>query len=133
LAAAARYSVLDASALLAVLNTEPGGAAVVPLMADAAMSAVNWSEVVQKALAHGVSASPADLRTDVEALGVDVRPFTASQAEIAASLWSSTKHLGLSLGDRACLALATEIGATAVTADAAWARLALSIPVRVVR
>jgi ribonuclease VapC len=102
-------------------------------MADAAMSAVNWAEVVQKALAHGVSASPADLRTDVEALGVDVRPFTASQAEIAASLWSSTKHLGLSLGDRACLALATEIGATAVTADAAWARLALSIPVQVVR
>jgi ribonuclease VapC len=132
-AAAGRYSVLDASALLAVLNGEPGGAAVVPLMADAAISAVNWSEVVQKALAHGVSVSPADLRTDVEALGVDVRPFTASQAEIAASLWSSTKHLGLSLGDRACLALATEIGATAITADAAWARLALSITVRVVR
>jgi ribonuclease VapC len=125
--------VLDASALLAALNGEPGGAAVVPLMADAVISAVNWSEVVQKAVAHGVSADPADLRRDVEALGLNVRPFTASQADIAASLWSSTRHLGLSLGDRACLALATEIGATAVTADVAWARLALSITVRVVR
>ena len=130
---ASRRSVLDASALLAVLNGEPGGEMVTPLLADAAMSAVNWSEVVQKALAHDVVATPEDLRADVAALGVDLRPFTTSHAEAAAALWSQTRHIGLSLGDRACLALAAELGATALTADQAWAKLTVPIEVRVVR
>jgi len=126
-------SVIDASALLAVLNGEPGGDVVAPLLADAAMSTVNWSEVVQKAMAHGVRTTPQDLRTDVEALGVELLPFTPSQAESAAALWSSTRHIGLSLGDRACLAVAVELGATVVTADRAWAGLTVPIRVRVVR
>jgi PIN domain nuclease of toxin-antitoxin system len=125
--------VIDSSALLAVLHAEPGGEEVAPLLTGAAMSAVNWSEVVQKALAHGVTTNPADLRADVEALGLDLHPFTPAQAEGAAALWSSTRHLGLSLGDRACLALAASLGATAVTADKAWEQLAVSIPVRLVR
>jgi PIN domain nuclease of toxin-antitoxin system len=125
--------VVDASALLAVLNGEPGGSAIVQLLASAAMSTVNWSEVVQKALQHGVTTSPADLRADVQALGVEFHPFTPPHAEVAAALWSSTRQAGLSLGDRACLALAIELGVTAVTTDAAWKRLSLPIAVRFVR
>jgi ribonuclease VapC len=126
-------SVIDSSALLALLNNEPGGNVVAPLLADAAMSAVNWSEVVQKALVHGVAATPESLRADVESLGLELRPFTTSQAEAAAKLWSSTRHVGLALGDRACLSLALELGATVITADRAWAQLRLAAPVHVVR
>lgn len=126
-------AVLDASALLALLNGEPGGAAVGQLLAGAAMSTVNWSEVVQKALHHGVTTRPGNLRSDIEALGVELHPFNPSQAEAAAALWDSTRHIGLSLGDRACLALAIELRATAVTADMMWERLSLPITVHVVR
>jgi PIN domain nuclease of toxin-antitoxin system len=125
--------VVDASALLAVLNREPGGSAVVQLLASAAMSAVNWSEVARKALQHGVTTSPDDLRADVQALGVELHPFTSPHAEVAAALWNSNRQAGLSLGDRACLALAIELGVTAVTTDAAWKRLSLPIAVRFVR
>lgn len=126
-------AVIDASALLAVLNGEPGASAVVPLLAGAAMSTVNWSEVVQKALHHGVTISPVDLRNDVEALGVEFHGFSSSHAETAAALWGSTRRFGLSLGDRACLALAIELDVTAVTADTMWDRLSLPVPVQVVR
>lgn len=126
-------AVLDASALLALLNGEAGGAAVGQLLAGASMSTVNWSEVVQKALRHGVTTSPADLRSDIEALGVELHPFNPSQAEAAAVLWDSSRHVGLSLGDRACLALAMELSATAVTADMMWDGLSLPIAVHVVR
>ena len=126
-------AVIDASALLAVLNDESGGAAVVPLLASAAMSAVNWSEVAQKALHHGVTTSPRDLRSDIEALGVEFHAFSSAHAEAAAVLWASTRRAGLSLGDRACLALAIELGVTAVTADTVWDGLSLPIAVRVVR
>jgi PIN domain nuclease of toxin-antitoxin system len=125
--------VIDASALLAVLNGESGDRVVAPLLEHAVMSTVSWSEVVQKALAHRVTATPEDLRADVEALGVDLRPFTTSQAEAAAGLWSQTRHIGLSLGDRACLAIAAELGAPAVTADRVWAQLTVPVEVRVVR
>lgn len=125
--------VIDASALLAALNGEPGGSAVVQRLGQAAMSTVNWSEVVQKALSHGVTANPQDLRTDVEALGVEFVPFSSSQAEQAAALWPTTRHAGLSLGDRACLALAVELGVPAVTTDKAWDGVALPIAVEVVR
>ena len=131
--APARPSVIDASALLAVLNGEQGGDTVAPLLADAAMSTVNWAEVIQKAMAHGVASTAQDLRTDVEALGLELLPFTAAHAEAAAALWSSTRHAGLSLGDRACLAVAVELGATAVTADRAWVGLTIRVVVRVVR
>jgi PIN domain nuclease of toxin-antitoxin system len=129
----AAATVLDASALLALLNGEAGGSAVTALLAGAAMSAVNWSEVVQKALQHGVTGNPEDLRRDVEALGVELHPFTAAHAETAASLVGSTRRAALSLGDRACIALAMELGATAVTADRTWQRLSLPVTVRVVR
>ena len=124
-------TVLDASALLAMLHAEPGGDAVQELLPTAVISTVNWSEVVQKALDRKVEVQ--GLRQDLEALGLKILPLTVDQAERTAYLRAETRHLGLSLGDRACLALAAELGVPAVTADRAWKDLALDIEIRVAR
>jgi PIN domain nuclease of toxin-antitoxin system len=126
-----RSCVLDASALLAMLNSEPGGEAVVGLLATAAISSVNWSEVIQKALDR--QAEVDGLRQDLEALGLEIFPFTAEHAERTAQLRSRTQHLGLSLGDRACLALAATLELPAVTADRIWEELEIGVEVRIAR
>lgn len=115
-------AVIDASALLAYVHDEEGGDRLPRLVGDApTMSAVNWSEVVQKSLQIGVALDP--LRRTCEEAGIEIQPFTATRAEAAAELWPAARPLGLSLADRACLALALELGVTALTADRAWAEL----------
>jgi PIN domain nuclease of toxin-antitoxin system len=110
--------VLDASALIALLWEEAGAESVEPLLGRAAISAVNWAEVLQRYTAHGLAVAG---RADgIEALGVRIEPFTPADAAAAAELWGSTRSAGLSLGDRACLALARRLGAPAYTADGAW-------------
>ena len=124
--------VLDASALLAYLQRERGYLLVDPVLAVAAMSAVNLSEILQKSAAAGVST--AGLEADLQAVGLRFYPFDTEDAACAAALWTSTRKLGLSLGDRACLALAKRLRLPAYTADRAWA--AVSVPgvtVRTVR
>lgn len=111
-------AVLDASALLAFLQGEPGSDVVAPILNRAALSSVNWSEVVQKAIARGVDVS--GLREDVTALGLHIMPFGAEDAEAAAQLWPATVRLGLSLGDRACIALGQRLQVTILTADQSW-------------
>jgi PIN domain nuclease of toxin-antitoxin system len=113
--------VLDASALLAWLHVEPGGEKVEPLLGRSVVSAVNLSETLQKGLSRGADA--VGLWEDLEALGLEVVSFTAEDAELAAELWAATRHLGLSLGDRACLATAKRLEVTAVTADRDWAKV----------
>ena len=109
--------VLDASAILAFLQQEPGRDLVEQAIADGAYcSAANWSEVVQKSLHAG-----RDVATMAEALdayGLVIEPATRMDAEKAAALW--VERPSLSLGDRLCLALAHRLGAVAMTADAAW-------------
>ena len=126
-----RTWVLDASALLAMLQGEAGGEAVEPLLSGAVMSSVNWSEVIQKALEREVEVT--GLREDVEALGLTILPFTADQAERTARLRAPTRDLGLSLADRACLALAAELGLSAITTDRAWGEADLGLEVRILR
>jgi len=123
--------VLDASALLAMLQDEPGGDIVQELLETAAISSVNWSEVTQKALERQMEIE--ELRHDLEALGLEILPFTAVLAETTARLRSATSKAGLSLGDRACLALAAVLGLPAVTTDRIWPDLGLPIKIRVVR
>lgn len=123
--------VLDASALLATLHDEPGGSMVTPLLPRCAMSAVNWSEVVQKSLARGVNV--VGMRDDVTSLGMMIAPFSVEDSELAAQLWLETRAHGLSLGDRACLALALRLKLPALTADRAWAGLKLPAKIRVIR
>lgn len=126
-----RACVLDASAMLALLHSEPGAEAVEDVLDRAAISTVNWSEVCQRWLAHDVD--PVDLRADIEALGVQIVPFTADDAEQAAALWRSTRRVGLSLGDRACLGLARRLELPAVTADRAWLDADIGIEIRPIR
>jgi ribonuclease VapC len=122
--------VLDASALLAVLYGEKGADVVEELLDDGRVSAVNWSEVLQKLAQKG--ADPADANA-LLLLGVEIEPFTAVDAVQAAELHAVTREFGLSLADRACLALACRLGVTAVTADRAWAKAEFDVPVQLVR
>ncbi len=123
--------VLDASAVLAYLHQEPGWDAVRKVIGEASIGAVNWSEVAQKSIQQNLN--PGTARILLEEVGLTVVPFSASQAELAAQLWTSTHTLGLSLADRACLALAAERSAPVLTADRRWAELGLNVNIQLLR
>jgi PIN domain nuclease of toxin-antitoxin system len=122
---------LDASALLAFLFREDGHEQVGELLGTARMSAVNLSEVIGRFVRDGHDA-PVVLRR-LTATGIEILPFAAADAALAASLVPATRPLGLSLGDRACLALALAKHIPAVTADRTWARLKIGVEIRVIR
>lgn len=111
-------SVLDASALVALLWEEPGGDAIEPLLGRSVISAVNWAEVLQRYRAVGLMTE--GKRVSIEALGVSIEPFTSDDADVVAALWEPTRASGLSIADRACIALAKRLDAPAYTADRAW-------------
>jgi ribonuclease VapC len=113
--------VIDASALLAVLQKEMGYLTVVPLLNGAYISTVNLSEVLQKVEQKGLKIS--NLVNSIQGLGLQLVSFTSEHAEIAASLWKINQPYGLSLGDRSCLALAQSLNAIAITADKTWANI----------
>ena len=123
--------VLDSSALLALLQNEPGAAVVRPAVDGAVISSVNWSEVVQKSLARGTEV--AGLLEGLEAAGLTVLPFDADDADLAARLWLETRSYGLSLGDRACLATGLRARSPVLTADRSWTALPLGVEVRSIR
>jgi ribonuclease VapC len=124
-------AVLDASALVALVRSEPGSAMVEAAIEGAAVSTVTWSEVCKRLLAHAVE--PRALRVRIGALGLELVPFDADDAEAAAALWPLTRHAGLSLADRACLALARRLGRRVLTADRAWLDLDVGVEVRLIR
>ena len=128
---AQEIAVLDASALVALIMAEPGADVVDAVAQSAAVSTVNWAEVIEVIGALGVSIE--NRREQVEELGVALVPFQPRHAEAAAAMWASTRKAGLSLADRACLALALDLGATAVTADRAWAKVDVGVEVKVIR
>ena len=123
--------ILDASALLAYLHKETGWEAVQAVIADACIGAVNWSEVAQKIAQKGMDVET--VRGLLEELGLAIEPFSVEQAECAAQLWEQSRHYGLSLADRACLALAIQRETTVMTADKVWAELALDIEIQLIR
>jgi len=120
---AAGYA-LDASALMCLLRGESGADRVETVLSEAVISAVNYSEVVAKIVERGGTAEMAAAILDP--LHLDVVEFDRLQAVEAGRLRASTRRAGLSLGDRACLALAATRGLTALTSDRAWATLAPS-------
>jgi ribonuclease VapC len=123
--------VLDASALMAVLREEPGAAAIEAVLDHAAISAVNLSEVQAKLVERGTAAELAwSSLTDLDLGVVD---FDVPQAKVAGDLRRLTRVQGLSLGDRACLALALALGLPAMTADRAWAGIEVGIEIRTIR
>ena len=123
--------VLDSSAVLTVINGEAGAERVEDVLMGGSISAANFSEVLSKLVDKG--RDDGDAVAMLDALPLTVLPLDAAQARRAGLLRRQTRKLGLSLGDRACLALAVELGLPVVTADRAWAELDLGIEVAVVR
>lgn len=124
-------AVFDSSAVLAVIFRENGAAAARDAAADAIMSSVNVTEVITRMIDEGASREAA-LRS-LRKVGPAIRPFDESLALQAGYLRTETRQYGLSLGDRACLALALRERVPVVTADRAWAKLDLGIDIRVIR
>ncbi len=123
--------VLDASALLAAFFGEEGAEKVEEMLPRAVIGAVNLSEVVAKLQDRGVPDDEID--GHVADLDLEVIAFDRLQAVTAGRLRRETSAIGLSLGDRCCLALAVQRGAVAVTTDRAWSSLALPATVEVIR
>jgi ribonuclease VapC len=126
-----KAAVVDSSAVLALLQNEAGGATVSQLMYGAFLSTVNLTEVHSKLIEKGLPAPLSWAR--IMALQCDVCAYTGEQARTAAELIQVTKPFGLSLGDRACLALAMERNAKAYTTDRTWKNLSLGIEIEVIR
>ena len=124
--------VLDASALLALLNREPGSEQVANVVAEgAAISAVNLSEVVAKL---GEVGMPEGLVHEVlDLLALEVIAFDTEQAYQAGLLRALIRRAGLSFGDRACLVLARKLDLPALTTDRAWENVEVDVSVQVIR
>lgn len=124
--------VLDASALLVLLNCEPGSDQVEEALAEGALvTAVNVSDVVAKLSDAGIP-EPA-IRQALGALPMTVVDFDEDLAYRAGLLRQATRGAGLSLGDRACLARAQRTGVAVLTAERAWTTLNVNVSVRVAR
>ncbi len=123
--------VLDASALIAFFKDELGSANVLAAMPGAVISSVNLTEVVTRLIDDGFVIE--DVRTAIADTSVDTIDFDHELAFNAGALREPTRAHGLSLGDRACLALAQRLGVPALTADRKWSGLDIGVEVRLIR
>ncbi len=123
--------VLDASAVLALLKEEAGGKTVEAYLNKAIISSVNFSETIAQLVKYGMPEKIA--LTVVSSLGLSIIAFDEEMAYQAAVLIKSTYKAGLSLGDRACLALAHSLKKSVLTADKHWTKLNIDIEIRLIR
>ena len=123
--------VFDSSALLAITFEEEGAEIAAQALNDGIISAVNASEVITRYVDLG--ASEEEALTSFRAFGLEIYPFDESLAIATGFMRSATRDAGLSLGDRACLALAIREHSSVLTADRAWATLDLDIAVELIR
>lgn len=123
--------VLDASAILAFFLDEAGGDIVADALTDASVCVVNLTEVVARLSDKGLSVN--SITEQIEALPVIIHPADEALAFAAGFLRAQTRHLGLSLGDRFCLALAGRLKCPILTADKAWTELDIGLDIRVIR
>ena len=124
--------VLDASVMLAALNREPGSEKLTPeMLSNSAGSTVNLAEVHTKLVSRG--GDPDEAWEDALSAIHEPVPFNEEQARIAGGLVTQTRTLGLSLGDRACLALGLALKAPVYTTDKSWKNLKLGIRIHVIR
>jgi len=124
-------TVIDASALLALLNSEDGADIVEDALSSAAISSVNYSEVVAKLADAGV---PVDSIPQVlRPLDLIIVPFDEELAFQTGLMRPAARNIGLSLGDRACLSLAKSMGLPALTADKSWNKLDLGVKIKTIR
>jgi PIN domain nuclease of toxin-antitoxin system len=123
--------VLDASALLCLVHREAGWETVAARLPQSRIGAVNLGEVVAKLNERGLPPEAIDAALD--ALDLRVIDFDAELARASGLLREKTRHAGLSLGDRACLALAGKLRAVALTTDGAWRGLEVGVDIEAVR
>lgn len=123
--------VLDASALLALLNEEAGNELVEDAIGDCSISAVNYCEAIGKLIDAGVP--EAEARHTVDLLNIEIVDLDANLAFQAALLRPVSRRLGLSLGDRCCLALGISRKATILTSERSWSKLKIGAKVDVIR
>jgi ribonuclease VapC len=125
-------TVLDASAVLALINDEPGSDVVAASIAESSIGAANLAEVVGTLVDVGIDAG--SLRQLLTSAGVTIEPVTADDGEMAGALRGLAGGRLLSLGDRCCLALVLRSDpAEVLTSDRTWADLGLPINVRLLR
>lgn len=123
--------VLDASAVLTVVHGEPGAELVAGCLRNGVISAVNLAEVISKLIERG---QPSERALEIVApFPFKVVPVDEGLAHDIGVLRARTAHLGLSLGDRACLALGRRLGLPVLTCDRPWASLDLGMEIRLVR
>ncbi len=123
--------VLDASAVLAFLQDEPGAGSVETKLQRSIISSVNLAEVVSKLTDRGLSTG--DTRVMIGHLGFEIANVDAALGVRAGLLRRDTRALGLSLGDRICLALAEREGLPALTTDRTWRDVPLDIEIIAIR
>jgi PIN domain nuclease of toxin-antitoxin system len=124
--------VLDASAVLAFLNEEPGADKLTDaLLSEASVSTVNLTEAASKLIQAGDE--PDAVWRDLDFFFPSAEWFSVEQAQIAAKLVQQTRAPGLSLGDRACLALGIALKAPVWTTDRSWKKLSVGVPIHLMR
>jgi ribonuclease VapC len=123
--------VLDSSALLAYMQNEPGGDQVAKVIPSAVISSVNVAEVVTKMVAGG--GDPDSVVRLFREIDLEIADFTTDLAFNAGALAAHTRQCGLSLGDRACLALARREGAPVLTTDRIWSKLNVGVTIELIR
>ncbi len=123
--------VADASAILAMLDRETGHQRVEAALPATVMSTVNLAEIVTSLINKGIPA--ADARRTTESLEIETVPLDRELALAAGALREVTRSHGLSLGDRACLALARHLALPALTADRTWAELDVGVEIQLIR
>ena len=123
--------VLDASAILALLNDESGAGMVQELLPSAIISAVNYAEVVTRLSLLGMPVD--EIHEALDMLGLDIISYDEGLSFQTGALAIVTKQYGLSLGDRACLALALKTGYPAVTSDKVWQELNVGVDIKLIR
>jgi ribonuclease VapC len=126
-----KKTVLDATAVLALLNDEPGAGTVASLLPQAVISTVNLAEVVGKLAETGMP--EAMIKSVLTELGLMVMPFDEDLALSTGLLRPATSDYGLSLGDRACLALGQHLRRPVLTADRMWKTVTLGIEIQMIR
>jgi PIN domain nuclease of toxin-antitoxin system len=124
-------AVLDSSAVLAVLNGEPGVDKIAQVLTDALLSTVNYAEVVAKLVERGTSLVEA--KTALQSIALTTVDFDIALAQRTGELRAETRKRGLSLGDRACLSLAQREGVAAITADRSWISAIPGVEIRLFR
>lgn len=124
-------AVLDSSAILAMVNGEPGADVVADAIQGGLVSTVNYAEVVTKLVEVGVALS--DARRALARMDFVLVDFDSLLAERTGEMRVQTRRLGLSLADRACLALAERENVPALTGDRAWVGAIPGVQVRAIR